>query len=603
MSFAFGTLGPLTVSRSGVALGVGPAKRRMMLTALLLEANRAVSLDRLADLLWEAPSPASAVANLRTHAAALRRLLRDPDGTDRLVSLPGAYMLVVEPGELDLAEFDELTGRAREVADADPADAVRLWSEALALWRGGAAEGVPRTSGLEPVLALLDERRTAAFEEYADAVLRLGDHPALVDELRAQVAAHPLRERLSEQLALTLYRCGDVAGAIGVLSDAVAQLRAELGIDPGPSLVALQRAILERDPSLDVSRPLDSPRVTAGAVDPSAGPPRQLPPDPLVLTGRTEHLAILDAALSPGPGTVVVHGRPGAGASALALRAAHRTAERFGGGQLYVDLWYDGCAVSPFDALGSLLRGLGAEMLPDSEPERAALFRSLVAADTLVVLDNAVSAAQVRPLLPAGGTAVVASRRRLATLDAVARVAVGALADDEGVAMLEALAGTDRIAAEPVAAGHLVQLCDGLPLALRIAGARLASRPNWPVARLADQLADPAARLDVLCVEGLSVRDALRPAYAGLDDVTAEVFRLVGTLRPRSFDADVVASRLDLSYDVAEAALEELVDTRLAESRAPGRYHLPELHRLFAAELGDGPSPAARPRPGGRRTA
>ena len=602
MSFAFGMLGPLTVSRSGVALGVGPAKRRMMLTALLLEANRAVSLDRLAGLLWEAPAPASAVANLRTHAAALRRLLRDPDGTDRLVSQPGAYMLVVEPGELDLAEFEELTSRAREVAETDPADALRLWSEALALWRGGAAEGVPRTAGLEPVLALIDERRTAAFEEYADAALRLGDHAGLADELRAQVAAHPLRERLSEQLALTLYRCGDVAGAIGVLSDAVAQLRTELGIDPGPSLVALQRAILERDPSLDVSRPLDGPRVVAAEpADVPAGPPRQLPPDTLVLTGRTEHLAILDAALSPGPGTVVVHGRPGAGASALALRAAHRTAERFGGGQLYVDLWYDGCAVSPFDALGSLLRGLGVEVLPDSAPERAALFRSLAAPDALVMLDNAVSAAQVRPLLPAGGMAVVTSRRRLATLDATARVAVGALADDEGVAMLEALVGADRIAAEPVAAGHLVQLCDGLPLALRIAAARLASRPNWPVTRLADQLADPALRLDVLSFEGLCVRDALRPAYAGLDDTTAEVFRLLGTLRPRSLDADVVASRLDLSYDVAEAALEELVDTRLAESRAPGRYHLPELHRLFAGELGEGPCPAARR--GGRRTA
>jgi DNA-binding SARP family transcriptional activator len=600
--FRFTLLGPLTVRRGAEPLPLGPVKRRAMLATLVLAANEPVSIDRLTGTVWDS-APTSAVANLRTHAAALRQVLVDDDGTNRLRSPRRAYQLVVGEGELDLAEFDDLAGQGRDTrAEGDLATAVRHFGAALDLWQGEPAQDVPASGAMEAMFAPLKERRLLVFEDYADTRLSLAEHNAILGELQRQAVLHPHRERIWEQLAIARYRSGNVAGALKTMSEAFARLRADLGIEPGEPMRRLQRAILQRDPSLT-----RTPAVTLRPVGRTPQRPRQLPPDPRVLAGREHEARHLLKLLTPEPLTtpvVVVSGPAGAGSSALALHAAHRVADHFPGGELYADLR----DAEPPVVLDRFLRALGADSeLPATVEERAAAFRSSTHTGVLVVLDNAADAAHIRPLLPGVGSAVVAtSRRRLMTLDGAALLEVGALPTEAGTAALAAMLGDDRVAAEPTAAAHLVQLCDGLPLALRIAAARLASRRNWPVSLLADQMADPRRRLDVLTFEDLSVRDALAATYDALaadDPAAAQIFRRLGTLPAGTIDAAAVADQLAAPRRVLADALERLVDVRLLESPAPDRYRITDLIHLYAAELAARPCARAATNSSGRETA
>jgi DNA-binding SARP family transcriptional activator len=602
MEFRFTLLGPLTVRRGAESLPLGPVKRRAMLATLVLAANDPVSIDRLTETVWESP-PTSAVANLRTHATALRQLLFDDDGTNRLGSSRRAYRLTVRGGELDLAEFDDLAGQGRDSrAEGDLTTAVRHFGAALDLWQGEPAQNVPASGVMEAMLAPLKERRLLVFEEYADTRLSLAEHNAILGELQHQALLHPHRERLWEQLALARYRSGNVVGALDTVSEAFARLREDLGIEPGESMRRLHRAILQRDPALT-----RTPAVALRPIRRTPQRPRQLPRDPRVLIGRESESQQLLRLLTPEPRTtpvVVVSGPAGAGSSALALHAAHRAADHFPGGELYADLR----DAEPPVVLDGFLRALGVESAPRATvEERAAAFRSSTQTGVLVVLDHASDAAHLRTLLPGAGSAVLAtSRRRLSTLDGAALLEVGALLAEAGTAALSAMLGDDRVAAEPIAAAHLVQLCDGLPLALRIAAARLAGRPTWPVSLLADQLADPRRRLDVLTFEDLCVRDALAATYDALavdDPAAARVFRRLGTLPARTVDAAVVAGQLDAPRREIADALERLVDVRLLELTAPERYRITGLIHLYAAELAAGPCARAVTDPRGRQTA
>jgi DNA-binding SARP family transcriptional activator len=602
MGFRFTLLGPLTVRRGAEPLPLGPAKRRAMLATLVLAANDPVSIDRLTDTVWDNP-PTSAVANLRTHAAALRQLLFDDDGTNRLRSLRRAYRLVVGDGELDLAEFDDLAGQGRDArAEGDLTTAVRHFGAALALWHGEPAQNVPTSGAMEAMLAPLKEHWLLVFEDYADTQLALAEHNAILGELQQQAVLHPHRERIWEQLALARYRSGNVVGALNTVSEAFSRLREDLGIEPGEPMRRLHQAILQRDPALTWT-----PAVASRPIGRTLQRPRQLPPDPRVLTGRESEAQQLLKLLTPEPRTtpvVVVSGPPGAGSSALALHAAHRVADHFPGGELYADLR----GAEPPIVLDRFLRALGVDAAgPATVEERAAAFRSSTHTGVLVVLDHAADAAHVRPLLPGEGSAVLAtSRRRLMTLDGAALLEVGALSVEAGTAALAAMLGDDRVAAEPTAAAHLVQLCDGLPLALRIAAARLASRPTWPVSVLADRLADPRCRLDVLTFEDLSVRDALAATYDALaadDPAAARVLRRLGTLPAGTVDAAVVAGQLAAPRRVVADALERLVDVRLLESTALDRYRITGLIHLYAAELATGHCAHAATDPRDRQTA
>jgi tetratricopeptide (TPR) repeat protein/transcriptional regulator with XRE-family HTH domain len=321
--------------------------------------------------------------------------------------------------------------------------------------------------------------------------------------------------------------------------------------------------------------------------------PAQLPAELPDFTGRTSELDRLVAVLTPAAGAVVtaVEGGGGIGKTALAVRAAHRLRDRYPDGQLYVNLAGSRSEpVSVADALGGFLVALGVagDQLPEDETQRAALYRSAVAdRRVLVVLDDGRDAAQVRPLLPGGArcAALVTSRRRLTDLEGCTHLRLGELAEGEAVDLLGRIAGVERVAAEPSAAARLVAACGRLPLAVRIAAARLAARPTWTVASLESRLADERRRMDELAVGDLAVRASFRLSHDRLTGPQAAMFGLLGLWPGRDLPAAVAAALAGRPTTGAEQVLEALVDVHLLETTGPGRYRLHDLLHVFAREL------------------
>ncbi|MCW6004252.1 transcriptional regulator [Micromonospora sp. CPCC 205371] len=603
MVLQFQVLGPVRFGATGhddQRGAVGPRKPRAMLATLLLSANERVSLDRLVGELWDCP-PRSAVANIRTYASGLRRVLGEVDAGDRLVASPSGYLLRVEPHELDLQRFHAATeaGRSALVRD-DYAAAASRFREALDLWRGAPVEDVDPGPDLATRIALLEEQHLAVIEDLMEARLATGEHAAVTAELRLLVTAHPFRERLHHQLMLALYRSGDAPAALSAYARARAVLAEQLGIEPGAQLVALHQAILRRAPELSPPGAPDPPAV-AGAPARAAQPPPQLPSRPAGFVGRARELAVLReaCAATDRPPVVVVHGPSGIGKTALVIRAGHLLASRYPDGQLYLDLRGDGAGapgVDPAHALGRLLRGLGSPPggVPGDLAEAAATFRSQTAAlRLLIVLDGAAGVDQVRPLLPAGpGCAVlVTSNRPMCALDAT-RLRLERLGVAEGARLLGLVAGEERVAADPPTVARLVALCDGNPLALRIAGARLAARGDWTLADLAGRLADERGRLDELRADDLALRSSFRASYGELagsadpdDRAAATALRTVAVLRVPEFPGVLAAAMIGTSERRAVALLDRLTEANLLEAVTPTTFHVPDLLRLFLTEL------------------
>ncbi|OUC93889.1 ATP-binding protein [Streptomyces swartbergensis] len=332
--------------------------------------------------------------------------------------------------------------------------------------------------------------------------------------------------------------------------------------------------------------------------------PAELPPDIAAFTGRISELEqlaeLVDAAkMKSSTPIIVVDGPPGVGKSALTIHFAHMIAHQYPDGQLYVNLQgaTPGLApLNPIDVLGRFLRALGMDgkEIPVDTGEAATRFRSLASGRTmLIMLDNAASAAQARQLIPAGtGCAVlITSREVLATLDGVAHLHLSVLSAGEAVTLLGKFAGEARVTAEPEATSTLVRQCGLLPLALRIAGARLAARPSWSLQALAGRLLDERARLNELQLGDLAVRASFGISYEALSAVDgpaeaacARTFRLLGLLEAPDVSVDMVAALIGDSHEATDEALERLVDAQLLESPSPGRYQMHDLLRLFARE-------------------
>ncbi|MET3424884.1 DNA-binding SARP family transcriptional activator [Actinoplanes tereljensis] len=387
----------------------GPAKRRAILAALALEVNRPVTLDRLVGLLWAGQAPASAVANIRNHVAALRGTLGD-----RIVSRPSAYQLNLEPHELDVAQFRRLAAQGRDaLARGEPAGAEPDLAAALRLWRGPAGLGLSGGAELDVLIAGLETDRLRVVEDLADVRLTLGYTDELVPALRDHLTAHPLRERAWAQLMLAHYRSSDLGAALAAYRQAQAALQSQLGVEPGSALTGLHVAMLDRAPQLDLLVRPPAGRSQAGGLE----VPRELPPDPALFTGRAGELAAVLAAARPAPGrrapaVVVVHGPPGSGKTALVTRAGHRLAHAFPDGQVFTEAGPD---VSAADLMARVLRAFGvpAAEVPEHVDERIGRYRSLLAARrVLIVVHGAACAGQVRPLVPgsAGSALLVTSR-------------------------------------------------------------------------------------------------------------------------------------------------------------------------------------------------
>lgn len=600
----FGLLGPLLVHDGDTPLEVTAPRQRALLAALLLKAGRVVGFDELVAAVWDGDPPAGSQGALHNAIRRLRLSL-GPCGAAVLKTRPSGYVCEIADGDLDVRAFESLAEeghaamRSREWTRA--ADSLR---RALSLWRGDALEDVRSRVLREEYANPLEEERLATLGARLDADLRLGRQNELVPELSRLVEAHPLRELFHEQLMLALYRVGRQADAFEAYRRVRRVLREELGVEPGRGLTELHARILAADPTLTGIDELKEAPVPVVA-PPSHAPLAQLPSDLHDFTGRDDEARRLTDLLAPDTGggrvgavvVTAVSGTGGVGKTALAVHAAHLLRDRFPDGQIYADLGGSGeRRPQPADLLGRFLRdlGLAAADIPDDPQERAVRYRSLISGRrVLILLDNARDAAQVRPLLPGGGAGrvLVTSRSRLADLEGAVPLDLGVLDEADALALFTRIVGPRRVAAELKATADVLAVCAGLPLAIRIAGARLANRPGWSVRFFADRLADHRRRLDELQVGDLAVRAALEVSYEDLTGRRTPLgisltrsFRFLSLAPTPETGVPAAAALLDLPEARAEDALEALVDANLLQSPRAGRYRIHDLLRVYAEE-------------------
>jgi DNA-binding SARP family transcriptional activator len=587
----FRLLGPVEALDGDRTVRLGGPKQRALLAALLLRANQVVSSEQLIDDLWGARPPATARNLLQGYVADLRKALAEPIVHTRS---PG-YLLAVEHGSLDLDRFEALVGEAREdMTQGRPVQAATRLRAALALRRGRALVDVPAGPLVDATVPHLEERYIAALEARIDADLASGRAAELVGELEALVAAYPLRERLRGHLMLALYHSQRQAEALEVYRETRRLLVEEVGLEPGGPLQQLERAILASGPAPPGVEPV------LGAALPHE-PPRQLPPDITDFTSRSAPMARLRDLLLPAgsqatavPVAAVV-GQAGVGKTAFAVHVAHQLSPQFPDGQLYVDLrGAEAEALDPGAVLGGFLRALGlpGSAIPESPQERVQLYRTRIAdRRVLVLLDNAADESQVRPLLPgtAGSAVLVTSRRRLTGLSIPDVLDLDLFDPSQALDLLGRIVGPTRLAAEREAARLIVERCGRLPLALRIAGARVAAKPHWRLQRLADLLAAEHRRLDELAAGDLDVRGSISLSYQALDPDRRRALRLLGLLTTASFPIWLAAALLGTTAAQADRLVEGLVDDQLLEPAGEDalgvqRYRFHDLLRAFARE-------------------
>ncbi|WP_412540471.1 BTAD domain-containing putative transcriptional regulator [Longispora sp. K20-0274] len=589
----FQVLGTVLARVDGEQVELGRRRlERCLLGILLLELGTTVTVDRLTDLLWGDRPPERSRPALQVLVSRLRGSLAATGAEEhgvRLLTRGGGYVLEGDPDRVDAHRFRRLCEQARTCAD--PADRLASLRRALTLWQGPPLGDAATDRVRQVVVPALEELYLDARELLFDAHLDLGQHTEVIGEAGALLAEHPHRERLAGHLMLALHRAGRRQDALDVFATA----RREHG-GPGPALRELHRRILCSDPALS------SPSRVPATAQPPAGPPvaapALLPPAVPDFTGRQDQLDTLDR-LTGQAGAVVIStigGVGGVGKTALALYWAHRARHTFPDGQLHINLHgYSAAApVTPAEALSRFLRALGVrpENVPADLDEAAALYRSRIAdRRMLVVLDNARSADQVRPLLPSGpgSVALVTSRDRLAgltALDGARRLTLEAMTPDEALALLGAVIGPERVAADPSAAARLVGLCGRLPLAIRITAAQLAERPQLGLARHVAEL-EAGDRLAALALpedDDASVRVVFGHSYTGLKPEAARLFRLLGLVPGPDFGVACAAALAGLDRREAGRLLNILAAAHLIEPRGADRYGFHDLMRLYAAD-------------------
>ncbi|EMF55898.1 MULTISPECIES: BTAD domain-containing putative transcriptional regulator [Streptomyces] len=629
----FRVLGPVSLSPRTPSA----AKPRALLATLLVQAGEVVPVHSLIDELWGTEPPRTATTTLQVYVSQLRKVLADggsPAPAGELLTRAPGYLLAVPELEFDLPCFEQLRAQGRTAyQEGDFDDASRLLREALALWTGPALSGIPHGVRLESAAIRLDELRMEVLEQRIVADLRLGRHQELAGELLALANEYPLRESLHGHLMVALYRTGRGSDALRVYGRLRHSLVEELGVEPGPGLSRLHERVLRRDPSLDWQPPrgardagrADTGRGTgapaypgaprrgtgpAGGPRPLPGPPPALPSAPPGFVGRHEELVHGERALrgsvgKPPARVLALSGPAGVGKTALALQLAHRTADLFPDGGLLIGLrGPQGRPLSASQAGAALLRRLTDDVsdAPLTDPEELTdrLRRALGGRRILLILDDAASEQQIRPLLRAfaEGTVILTGRRRAAALDGAEHLGLDAVRPEEAVELLLA-AGGERMAQDPVAAAEIARLCACFPLALRVAAAALTARPHTTPAALAGRLRDERTRLGVLREGDLDLRSSLLTGYQEAGPALRRAFRLLSLAPTADFTGWTVAALLGTGPAEAEETAEELVRAQLLEARTDGqsvRYGFHSLLRVLATELREAEPDAARTR-------
>jgi DNA-binding SARP family transcriptional activator len=616
------------------------------LGTLALEANRVIRVTRLMESLYGDDLPSTSRVQVQICISALRRRFTEKGYPEAIGTRSQGYSLQVPAGSLDLHQFEDALTQARQLREfRQLEESVTNYRTALALWRGPALDGL-ESRVVRQAADRLAERRLTVTEECVELELRLGRHRELIGELVALVDEHPLRARLREHLMLALYRSGRQAEALETYRAMRKLFIEELGLEPSEELRRLEHAILTDDPQLALPEQIGLPGPAAPAVgepvepttsEPVVAPvpsafvvpavsevvplsavplsgapvsgvpgspvPCLLPTDIADFTGRSQQIEAtqvqFDVATESRTGfavpVVVMVGKPGIGKTTLAVHTAHRLAERYPDGQLFADLHGRRPEqIGPLRVLERFLRALGVPgtQVPELLEERAELYRTLLAdRRILVVLDNAGGESQVRPLIPgtSQSAVLITSRGRLGGLPGAVHIHVDLFSAEQSVEMLSRIAGKDRVESELDSTAELAELCGYLPLALRIAGARLAARPHWSVEQLVDRLANEARRLGELEHSGMGIRASISLTYDHLEDAARRLFRLLTVVDFPHVSGWIAAALLDTDINDAQDLIDDLADAQLIEASGDGRgvnaqYRLHDLIRVFARE-------------------
>jgi DNA-binding SARP family transcriptional activator/tetratricopeptide (TPR) repeat protein len=604
----FGLLGPLCIRSDDAELPVPAARHRVLLAALLVQAGHVVPVDALGEAVWDGAPPAGARITLRTYVSRLRQELGPALGGRVLTRSPG-YLIEATEDEVDLLRFEALCrSGAAAVRSGSWQQASADLSQVLGLWRGTPLMDIPSQFLQRGQVPRLEDLRVQALEDQFDADLHLGRHHELIADLQHLTDVHPLRERLRALLMLALYRAGRQADALAVFREGHRLLMDELAVEPGTQLRTLHQRILDGDSALEAPGATGAPFGAGAAAAPEGGlaaprSPRQLPPVTRQFTGRAGDLAALhslrhqSASPSGAPPIFVISGTAGVGKTALAVCWAHQVAGQFPDGQLYVDLrgfGPSGGPVEPADAIRGFLDAfeVPADQIPPSPEEQAALYRSLLAGQrVMILLDNARDVAQVRPLLAAeaSGLFLVTSRGELTGLIAHQGAHLRTLAplpESEACDLLVKRIGDQRAAGEPGMITQLAQLCAGLPLALNVVAARASTRPGLPLSALAAEFRDRDNRLNAFDDGDMSpsMRAMFAWSYDQLSEQAARLFRLLGVHPGPDITVPAAASTAGIPPDAARRLLAELTRTHLLNEHVPGRFAFHDLLRTYAAE-------------------
>jgi len=594
----FKILGPLEIAAGSERLELGGSRQQIVAAMLLLSPNRVVTMDRLLEAIYGEDLPPTSRSQAQISISNLRRMFAARSSTPIISTHPHGYIINVGAGELDLQRFEDLIAAGREARDARSLKtAVASYRDALRLWRGAALDGID-SSLIRAAASRLDEQRITINEDRIQLELELGRHRELVGELGELIHEYPLRERLRGQLMLALYRCDRMAEALQVYRQARQAMIDELGLEPGERLQQLERAILNADPSLNPPPEV----ITIAPVRTRV--PSLLPIDIADFTGRSEQVTRIgrhlvspaaEASARQAVPVVVVVGKGGVGKTSIAVHAAHGMASHFTDGQLFADLHgWAAHPVGPMQVLERFLRVLGVSsaQIPEGLDERAEVYRSLLSdRKILVVLDDAASESSVRPLLPGSGGAsvLVTSRRRLPGIPGAVHIELDVFDAEKSLDLLASIIGSERVESQREMAEAVAERCGFLPLALRIAGARLHARPHWSIQQLADRLADDSQRLDELKHGDMGVRPSISLSYDSTSQEAKRLFRRLAILDMPTFPAWMSAALLDQPIARAEELLDDLVSSRLVETVGTGvgsysHYRIHDLIRVFARE-------------------